>query len=83
MSAILRWFHDGDVRYHAYFRTLEHEPAMRELIIATRDWQATDLVPRARTLEDYSDAELLRYAQRLRDGLPEHAREHLADAAAD
>lgn len=82
MSAILRWFHDGDVRYHAYFRTLEHEPGLRELIIATREWQGADMVSRDRTLEDFSDAELLRYAHQLRTGMRTHDK-RLADAAAD
>jgi hypothetical protein len=79
MSAILRWFHDGDVRYRAYFNTLAPS-AGRQLIIAARTGEAIDIVlPQDRQLEDFTDSELLSYARLLRP-IPA---ERLADAAAD
>ena len=83
MSAILRWFHDGDVRYRAYFRTPESAPAMRELIIASAYGQAADLVAGNVTLEDLSDTDLLGYARRVRVEAQVHAEATPTDAAAD
>jgi hypothetical protein len=79
MSLILRWFHDGDVRYRAYFNTLVPSPDGRQLIIATRSGEAMDItLPRDRELEDFSEDELVNYA-RLLHGAPSR----LEDAAAD
>ena len=83
MSAILRWFNDGDVRYRAYFRASEAGPSVRELIIASRDGQAVDIVDADRPLEDYSYAELLAYARRLRLQLQARAEHTALDTAAD
>ncbi|HEX6309694.1 MAG TPA: hypothetical protein VFZ69_16075 [Longimicrobiales bacterium] len=82
MSAILRWFHDGDVRYRAYFRASPAAPTVRELIIASRDGEAVDVVADDRRLEDFSYAELLTYARRLREQL-NGAGPRTTDAAAD
>ena len=83
MSTILRWFNDGDVRYRAYFRTSESAPAVRQLIVASSDGEAADIVEGDRQLDDYSYTELLAYAKRLR--LEMQSRSGLAalDVAAD
>ena len=83
MSTILRWFHDGDVRYRAYFRESPDSPAVRQLIIASADGEAVDIVEGERHLEDYSYAELLAYATRLRLHMQEKAELTAVDAAAD
>lgn len=78
MSAILRWFHDGDVRYRAYFNTLAPS-AGRQLIIASKTGEAIDIVlHQDRSLEDFSESELVSYARLLRGGSA-----RLDDAAAD
>lgn len=82
MSAILRWFHDGDVRYRAYFRASPAAPTVRELIIASPEGQAVDIVADDRCLEDFTYAELLAYARRLREQL-HAAQSEITDAAAD
>lgn len=79
MSAILRWFHDGDVRYRAYFNTLAPAPDGKQLIIAARTGEAIDIVlQQDRELEDFTESELLGYARLLRG-----AATRLDDAAAD
>jgi hypothetical protein len=83
MSAILRWFHDGDVRYRAYFRASESAPSFRELIFASPEGQKIDIVATDRSLEDYSYGELLDYARRLRAELQARDNLRLSDAAAD
>ncbi|HEX2168312.1 MAG TPA: hypothetical protein VHG09_13845 [Longimicrobiales bacterium] len=83
MSAILRWFHDGDVRYRAYFRTSDEAPSVRQLIIASSDGEAVDVVEGDRNLEDFSYPELLAYAKRLRLERQAHAETVAMDAAAD
>ena len=65
MSTILRWFHDGDVRYRAYFRTSDSTPAVRQLIVASPRGEAVNIVAGDRRLEDYSHDELLEYARSL------------------
>ena len=65
MSTILRWFHDGDVRYRAYFRQAPDSPAVRQLIVASADGEAVDIVEGERDLEDFTSTELLAYARRL------------------
>lgn len=83
MSAILRWFHDGDVRYRAYFRTSDEVPAIRQLIVASSDGEAVDVVEGNRQLEDFSYTELLAYAKRLRLQMQAHSETAAMDAAAD
>jgi hypothetical protein len=83
MSAILRWFNDGDVRYRAYFRAVEPGSSARQLIIASRDGEAVDIVDDNRPLDDYSYAELLAYARRLRLELQARAEISAVDTAAD
>lgn len=83
MSVILRWFHDGDVRYRAYFRSSETEPATRHLIIASADGQAVDVEVEDRRLEDFSYPELVSYAKRLRIEMQERPELTAMDAAAD
>ena len=83
MSAILRWFHDGDVRYRAYFRTSDAEPTVRQLIVASADGEAVDIVQGDRQLEDFSYPELLAYAKRLRLEMQARAETAAMDAAAD
>jgi hypothetical protein len=83
MSAILRWFNDGEVRYRAYFRTADSDPSVRQLIIASRDGEAVDVVEADRRLEDFSYSELLAYARRLRVEMHERAALTAVDAAAD
>jgi hypothetical protein len=83
MSAILRWFNDGNVRYRAYFRTTETTPSVRQLIIASRDGEAVDIVEGDRRLEDYSYSELLAYARRLRIEMQVRAELAAMDTAAD
>lgn len=83
MSAILRWFHDGDVRYRAYFRESPDSPAVRQLIVASADGEAVDIVEGERRLEDYTYTELLAYAKRLRLHMQERADLTAMDAAAD
>jgi hypothetical protein len=83
MSAILRWFNDGDVRYRAYFRTSETAPDVRQLIVASRDGEAIDIIEGDRRLEDFSYTELLAYARRLRIRMQEQAEFATHDAAAD
>jgi hypothetical protein len=83
MSAILRWFHDGDVRYRAYFRSVETDPAVRQLIIASADGEAVDIVEAERCLEDFTYPELLAYARRMRIESQERAERVAVDAAAD
>src|SRR5690606_5036806 len=82
MAAILRWFHDGDVRYRAYFRASEAKPTVRELIIASPEGEAVDVVEDDRRLEDFSHAELIEYARRLRAQV-RGAHQGVGDAAAD
>jgi hypothetical protein len=66
MSVILRWFHDGNVRYHAYYSSLAPSPRGRQLIIASRDGAAIDIMTEPdRRLEDFSDAELISYARQM------------------
>jgi hypothetical protein len=83
MSAILRWFNDGDVRYRAYFRASEAGPSVRQLIIATRDGEAVDVVDADVKLEDYSHDELLACARRLRLQMQARAELSAIDTAAD
>jgi hypothetical protein len=82
MSTILRWFHDGDVRYRAYFRTSESTPTVRQLIVASPRGEAVNVVAGDRRLEDYSHDELLEYARRLHDPTEECAQSSVMNGAA-
>ena len=81
MSAILRWFNDGEVRYRAYFRA--DESGVRQLIVASRHGQCVEPVPAASRLEDLSHADLLAYARRVRLETQDRAHVMAVDAAAD
>lgn len=83
MSAILRWFHDGDVRYRAYFRTSDEAPSVRQLIVASCDGEAVDIVQGDRQLDDFTYPELLAYAKRLRLEMQARSETAPMDAAAD
>jgi hypothetical protein len=83
MSTILRWFHDGDVRYRAYFRMSETAPRVRQLIVASPEGEAVDTVEGDRLLEDFSHDELIAYARRLRVRMGENLERVTLDAAAD
>jgi hypothetical protein len=83
MSAILRWFNDGDVRYRAYFRTSDAAPSVRQLIVASSDGEAVDIVEGDRQLDDFSYPELLAYAKRLRIEMQARSETAVMDAAAD
>ena len=83
MSAILRWFNDGDVRYRAYFRPSQDRPPVRQLIVASRDGEAVDIVDADARLEDYSHDELLAHARRLRIEMQARADLSATDTAAD
>jgi hypothetical protein len=79
MSVILRWFHDGSTRYHAYYSSLVPSANGRQLIIASRDGEAIDLVMQPdRRLEDFSDTELIGYVRQMQAGSSP-----VLDAAAD
>ena len=83
MSAILRWFNDGDVRYRAYFRTHESNPGVRQLVVASRHGECAQDVPADCALEDFSHSELLNLACRVRVEMQERAELVAVDAAAD
>lgn len=80
MAAILRWFHDGETRYRVYYRQSESSPNGRELIIASAHGEAADVVDGNRRLEDFTSAELIAYARRLR---AEHAQSVRNGTASD
>ena len=66
MSVILRWFHDGNVRYRAYYSSLAPSPRGRQLIIASTTGETIDFVMQPdRSLEDFSDAELIAFARQI------------------
>ena len=83
MSAILRWFNDGDVRYRAYFRTHGSNAGVRQLVVASRHGEYADVVSADCRLEDFSHSELLAYARRVRIETQERADLVAIDAAAD